>query len=268
MAEMEKIYCMDRPSDSGLLAELINANRDKGVGAEMAALYGNQNQMWNNPFAYLIWMMFANRFGYGNGDGTQGVEIMSKLDSLGNRMSSNQNTSLMMDAINGNHEALHQLQTSLGVDFATLQGAISGVQNAITYVGGQIGMTGQQVINSVLLGNKDLTAAIKDCCCNTQQSILKMGYENQIQTLNQTNTLQERLTGIANGIQQGFSATAYEAQKQTCDIINSGNANTQRIIDTLNTHWHNETAQALADAKLELSQARQSQFLIDQFKTT
>ena len=40
MAEMEKIYCMDRPSDSGLLAELINANKDRGAGAEMAALYG------------------------------------------------------------------------------------------------------------------------------------------------------------------------------------------------------------------------------------
>ena len=266
MAEMEKIYCMDRPSDSGLLAELINANKDRGAGAEMAALYG-QNQMWNNPFAYLIWMMFANRFGYGN-NGTQDIEITSKLDNLGNAISSNQNTNLMMDAINGNHEALHQLQTSLGVDFATLQGAISGVQNAITQVGGQVGMTGQQVINSVLLGNKDLTAAIKDCCCNTQQSILKMGYENQIQTLNQTNTLQERLTNVANDIQRGFSTTTYELQKQSCDIINAGTANTQRIIDALNAHWHNNTEQALADAKLELSQARQNQFVIDHFKTT
>lgn len=90
-----------------------------------------------------------------------------------------------------------------------------------------------------------------------------MGYENQIATMNQTNVLQERLTNIANGIQQGFSSTAYESQRNTCDIINSGKDNTQRIIDTLNNHWSLETSQALQDAKFEISQLKQNQYLVN-----
>lgn len=78
----------------------------------------------------------------------------------------------------------------------------------------------------------------------------------------QTAQLQERLTNIGNGIQQGFSAVAYESQKQTCDIINAGKENTQRIIDTLNGHWNLQLSQALQDTKGELSQERQSAYII------
>lgn len=83
-----------------------------------------------------------------------------------------------------------------------------------------------------------------------------------------TAQIQERLTNIGNGISQGFSSVAYESQKQTCDIINAGNANTQRIIDTLNNHWSMELSQALQDTKTELSQERQTAYLISQLKPT
>lgn len=79
---------------------------------------------------------------------------------------------------------------------------------------------------------------------------------------NNTAQIQERLTNIGAGISQGFSSVAYESQKQTCDIINAGNANTQRIIDTLNNHWNLELSQTLQDTKNELSQERQSAYII------
>lgn len=55
----------------------------------------------------------------------------------------------------------------------------------------------------------------------------------------------------------------YETQRQTCDILNNSNANTQRIIDTLNTHWTNNLSQELQDAKFEISQLKQNQYLIN-----
>ena len=63
------------------------------------------------------------------------------------------------------------------------------------------------------------------------------------------------------GIERGFSSVAYETQRQTCDIINAGNANTQRIIDTLNGHWRDEQARQISDLKFENSQLRQNQFI-------
>lgn len=42
---------------------------------------------------------------------------------------------------------------------------------------------------------------------------------------------------IGFAITQGFSATAFQAQQDKCDILRAGQNNTQRIIDTLNNHW-------------------------------
>lgn len=270
MEGTEKVYCMPYGGNDCLATAALM----KGNSSSDYALM-NANNWQNNPFMYLVWMMFANRFagGFGSDGNVQSAEIMSKLNSISAQLQSNQNTNLMMDAINGNHEALHQLQNALGVDFATLSGAISGVQSAIATVGGQVGMSAQQVINSVLLGNKDLTAALQSCCCENKQLIQRMGYESQIRGLQDTAAIQSSLAGIASGIgsardylgstvERGFSQVGYNAQQHTCDIIRAGDANTQKIIDTLTTHWQAETAQALQDAKFEVSQLKQNQYLV------
>lgn len=267
MDGIEKIYCM--PDNAPMYAALANNNN----AAEMLALMNNNNNWNNNPFAYMMFLALFSQWGFGrNGYGNgcdcgataalQGSELMSRINQIGNQLSDNQNSNLVMQAIQGNHNAMHELATSLNVGFRDVSLAASNIQSAITAVSGNIGTSAQNVINSVLLGNKDLTQAIQNCCCENKMGVQKMGYENQIATLNQTNTLQERLTNIANGIQQGFASTAYETQRQTCDIINSGKDNTQRIIDTLNNHWSMETSQALQDAKFEISQLKQNQYLV------
>ena len=52
----------------------------------------------NNPFAYLIWMIFAMRM-WNNQDGNQGNAIQSQLDAMRSQIADNQNSSLVMDAI-------------------------------------------------------------------------------------------------------------------------------------------------------------------------
>ena len=263
----EKVYTMDSPSNMNLLAELINAKNQGTDAATMSALFSRNNDggQWNNPFMYLIWLTLLGRGGL---FGSDGQNTDSKLNELSAQMANNQNTNLMMDAINGNHEALHTISSTLGVSFANMQGAVAQVQNAITQVGGQVGMTGQQVINSVLLGNKDLTAALQTCCCENKQLVQQMGYEGQIRDLQNASALTSRIDQLANGITQGFSATSYAAQQHANDIIQAGNANTQRIVDTLNNHWQSELSQKYADAKLELSQLNQNATLIAALKTT
>lgn len=49
---------MDRGNDDALAAAILaNGNRRDHDPMTYAALF-NQNQQWNNPFAYLIWPMF------------------------------------------------------------------------------------------------------------------------------------------------------------------------------------------------------------------
>lgn len=256
----EKIYCMPYGNNSDAFATAA-LMRDNNSPAEMMALMNNGNQ-WNNPFVYLVWMMFAQRL-WGNNEGGNN-ELNGRINELQAQLQDNHNTDLLMSAINGNQSSLHDLATNLNVGVRDLQMAICGVQNSITQVAGQIGTTGERVINSVLLGNKDLTSALQSCCCTTQQSILKMGYENQLATQAQTSALMGRLDILGNGIAQGFAQVGYAQQQQTCDILNANEKNTQRIVDTLNAHWNQELQLKYQDAKAELSQLAQTSALTTQ----
>lgn len=188
--------------------------------------------------------------------------------ALQNQISDNQNANLVMDGIKGTTDAVRQLAANLNCDFNTLNSAICDVRSGIQQVAGQIGFSSERVINAVNMGDCNVIQAIQNCCCQTQQSILKMGYENQLASCNQTNVLSNAIQGVNVRLERGFSAVAYETQKQTCDLLNAGNSNTQRIIDVLNNHWNSELQQKYDDVRTELSQYRQSAYLISQLKPT
>ena len=75
-------------------------------------------------------------------------------------------------------------------------------------------------------------------------------------------------SGLNFAIQNGFAQLGYTNANQTCELLNAGNQNTQRIIDTLNNHWNADLQQRYNDARLELSQKAQNEYLISQLKTT
>lgn len=267
--EPERILIDRGGIDAGTAALLKDNNNP--MWAMMAN--GGMNGMWNNPFVYLVWMMFAGRF-FNNGEwggncgGLQNAEIQSQISALSSQMADNQNSNLLMDAIKGNNAAIGQLASNLNCDFNTLNQSICCVKSAIDNVAANVGFSAERVINAVNMGDCGIITAVKDCCCSTQKEIIKMGYENQLANCNQTNTLVSAINTVNTGLERGFSNIAYETQAQTCQLLNAGNANTQRIIDTLNCHWNNELQQRYNDARLELSQKNQNEYLISQLKTT
>ena len=267
----EKVYCYDHPSaygnnnEAALIAAMCNKQHtDPALTAMMAN--GGMNGMWNNPFVYLVWMMFAGRFfgngwGDGNGQNAQNIEVQNQLQAIRSQMQDNQNSNLLMDAVKGNSAAIGQLASNLNCDFNTLNAAICDVRGGIDRLSGQVGFSAERVINAVNMGDCNIIQALKDCCCATQKSILEMGYQNQLQNCQQTNTIMGGINTVNTGLERGFSNVAYATQQQTCDIINAGNANTQRIIDTLNNHWNNELSLKNQDLKFELSQFKQNQYI-------
>lgn len=240
----------------------ILANQNKGVGgAEMAALMNNGNNWMNNPFVYLVWMMFANRMWGNDGNNLQSAEIQAQLNSLRTQMSDNQNANQILDAVKGVGCNIQTLAQNLNCDFNTLNSAICDVRGGVQALAGQVGFSAERVINAVNLGNAGLMSALQNCCCQTQQAILKMGYEQQLATCQQTGELRNGQRDLGTAITQGFSATAFQAQQDKCDIIRAGQDNTQRIIDTLNNHWKDELALKNQDLKFEISQLKQNQYL-------
>lgn len=267
MAEIDKILCCDKGGD----------NNPWAMAAAMNG--GMNNGMWNNPFVYLVWMMFAGRFfnnggwdGVGNGQGQQNIEVQNQLQAIRSQMQDNQNSNLIMDAVKGNATAIGQLASNLNCDFNALQNAICCVKSAIEHVGGQVGFSAERVINAVNMGDCNVIQALKDCCCTTQKSILEMGYQNQLQNCQQTNTIMTGISGVNTGVErglsnlgniinQGFSQVGFQAQQDKCDIVNAINAAQQRTSDLLTTHWQSETERKLQDAKFEISQLKQNQYL-------
>lgn len=264
MDTLEKIYCTGNNSNDALVAALANKNSYDPMA--MAAAM-NQNDYMNNPFAYLIWMIFAMRMWNNDGE-NQGNAIQGQLDTLRTQISDNQNSSLVMDAIRGNDTAITQLSSNLNCDFNALNSAISAVKSGIEQVAGNVNFSAERVINAINLGDANLTSALQTCCCQTQQNIIKMGYEQQLATCGQTNTITNAINTTNTGLERGFSSLGYQMVSDKCDIVRAGQDNTQRIIDTLNNHWSADLQQRYNDVRLELSQQRQNATLIAALKTT
>ena len=256
----------------GLLGSMANRGNDPMAMAAMM----NNSQWMNNPFIYLVFLMMFGRNGlWGNNNGIQDAEIQSQIQSLRTQMSENQNSNLLMDAIKGNNTALQTLGANLNCDFNQLQSAVCGVQAAIQQVGGNVGFSAERVINAANLGDLNIVQQLKDCCCQTQQNIVKMGYESQLGQKDIVNTIQTQTLAMQQGhsnitteILRNLATITAQNQQDKCDILRSGEMNTQRIVDVLNQHWQADLQQRYNDARLELSQQRQNAELIAALKTT
>ena len=183
--------------------------------------------------------MFANRFfgnGWGNGEGfgpgqtAQNIEVQGQLAALRDQMNSNQNSNLLMDAIKGNNVAIGQLAGQLNCDFNTLNSAICDVRGGIDKVAGQVGFSAERVINAINAGDCQISRQLSECCCSVREAITRGNYENQIATLNQTNTLQNNINTVAAGQERGFSSLGYATQQQTWDITKAIADSTAQIL--------------------------------------
>lgn len=252
-----------RNNDPMAMAAMMNNGMNNPMTA-MAMMNGG-NGMWNNPFIYLVWMMYAQRmWGNGNGWGDsngQGIEIQNQLQAIRSQMQDNQNTNAIMDAVKGNGCQIGQLAQNLNCDFNTLNAAICDVRSAIQQVAGQVGLTGERVINAVERGEASTIQAVQNCCCNIRESIANFRADMQLQMCQQTGELRNGQRDIAAAVTQGFASTAFQAQQDKCDILRAGENNTQRIVDLLNNHWSAEDKLKIQDLKFELSQERQNRYI-------
>lgn len=259
--------CCNDAMMGGLLGAM--ANRDNNSPLAMAAMMRDRDDadMWNNPFAYMMmmgvmkWMYGDNWNNRDNGADVQRAEIQSQIESLRNQMADNQNSNLLMGAIQGNGNDLKMLASNLNCDFNALQNSICGIQAGIQQLGGQVGFSAERVINAISQGDLQMTIALKDCCCQTQQNIIKMGYDNQLGQKDIVNQMQQGFNYTNTGIERAASNLGFQMQQDKCDVIRAGENNTQRIIDTLTGHWSQEQANEIQDLKFKNSQLQQNIYL-------
>jgi hypothetical protein len=215
-----------------------NGNNDL-ISAIMSLKNGNANSdMMNNPFLWLIFLALFGSNGFG-GFGGGNANANADTQRLENLINNNHNNDLALSAITGNREAITSLASNLNCSVASLTNAIDNVRNSMA-----------------------------SCCCDIKTLIQSTSYETQLRDLQNTNAITTSLCNITNTITNGFANIGYTAERNTNMIIQAQNANTQRLVDLINTNNVNELTEKLNDARLQLSQSNQTQAIISALKTT
>jgi len=181
------VYTPENQANNALPWMLANQNNGFFGGNGGSAFWGA-----------LLGSVIPGFFGsWGNGFGWGGNGGGAAAASLGAQATANSNTELLMNAINGTDSDIRLLATTLNTDVDSLKIGINTIQGAIAQVGSQVGLSSLQVVNAIQSGNAALASQLCECCCNMKQLVSEQGYQNQLATLGQTNTLSTAITGAS-----------------------------------------------------------------------
>lgn len=179
-----------------------NANKGSMDPTALLAMMNN-NGLGGNGGWWWIWIILlffcwgGNGFGFGN----------RNAGALASELNTDANTNLLMQAINGNKEAISTLSTTLNCDINSVQTALNTINTGVSQIACDTKLASCEVINAITSGNASLASQLASCCCDVRSSIAdvnnnitKMGYESQLSMCNQTNTLQSAITSGFNSL--------------------------------------------------------------------
>lgn len=240
----------------------------------------------NNDLATLL-AVSGNRFGSFGGNGWGGgvlgfiLGLLLGNNGLGgglfgggnngflaSQANNNNNTDLLLNAINGTDSDIRLLATTLNTDIAQTTEAIHQVQNAIQSVGAQNGMGFLQVVNAIQSGDASLSRQLCECCCENRLLTTQQGYENRIQTIEQTNQLGSQADRNTRSITDAIAAQTTMITKEFCDLkerelqdkINTLTADNAILRTTMNNNAQTaQVAAMLAPIQAELQAIKAAQ---------
>ena len=196
--------------------------------SDIAALTnGENNQMWNNPFIYLVWLAVLGNgglFGRNNGYGYEGLAAQGAItrSDLFEGFNNQDVNSQLRGITNGLCDGFYAVNNSLKDGFYGNQAAVKD-----GFYATREGITG-------------LGYAMKDCCCETNRNIDHVRYDASKNTCDIT--------------------TAIHAEGEATRALI--NANTmQALRDKLD-----DKDRELMTANFQLSQFAQNQYLVNEIR--
>lgn len=193
----EKTYVFDSASNNGILSLLGPLMQQRGVDPNvLLAMQGRDG--FGGEGGWFIWIIFLFfLMGWGNnGFGGRG--------GFANELNNDFGRGVLLQAIDGNGDAINQLASTLHCDVNQINTALNSVQSLVQGVGNQVGLSGQQVINAIQSGNCQIASQIASCCCEVRTSM-----------------------------ERGFASVNENTFRQTCDIEKALAASTASITDRL-----------------------------------
>lgn len=162
----DRIIVQDRGIDAGLAALMQNANKGSMDPAALLAMMNN-NGMGGNGGWWWIWIILlffcwgGNGFGFGN----------RNAGALASELNTDANTNLLMQAINGNKDAISTLSTTLNCDINSVQTALNTINTGVSQIACDTKLASCEVINAITSGNASLASQLASCCCDVRSSL-------------------------------------------------------------------------------------------------
>jgi hypothetical protein len=241
------------------------------VPAWLAYGNGNNGFLGGNGLAggalgFLLGLVFGNGWGGFGGFGNGGFGGAAA--SLGAQATANNNTDLLMNAINGTDADVRQLATMANTDFDSMKTALGTINTALATLGGQFGISSLQIVNAIQSGNAALASQLCQCCCENRLLTTQQGYESRIQTIEQTNLLgsqadrntkaiTDAIAAQTVAMNDGFCAIKERELQDKVDSLTAQNTTLRSQID--NANQTAQIAALLAPIKSDVDAIKASQ---------
>lgn len=149
----------------------------------------------------------------------------------------NEGRQYLADIMNGRFDNLNTLAQMVNTSVEGIKTGVFGLQNAITEVSGQIGMSGLQTINAIQSGNTSILSKLCECCCENRLAICQQ--TNSIQSTLASNHADDILQAEKNaaGLQLQLSqlegANKLSVCQQTNTLQNQAERDTNAILNAI-----------------------------------
>ena len=165
----DRIIVQDRGGiDAGLAALMQNANKGNMDPAALMAMMNNNGMGGNGGWWIWIILLFFVWGGFGgNGFGNRSGEAAQ----VASQLNTDANTNLLMQAINGNKDAISNLSNTLNCDINAVTSALNQINAGVSQISCDTKLSGCQVINAIQSGNAGLASQLASCCCDVRTAI-------------------------------------------------------------------------------------------------
>ena len=226
-----------------LVSALANKDND-GLG-------GSNGLLW----IFLLILFWGGGTGFGNRGGDAAVEgqveaAIAKAEARG------LSDTAVLNAIQGNKEAVAQIANTLGVQFEAVRSTLASMTNGICDLGYKLGQDTASLMSAISGGNASLSRQLADCCCATQRSMDSIKYD-MASGFCQTNTNIDKSTfhleryidkkfeqaqfenragfqGIRDYL-VGETIAALQSELQAAQLVLQNNAQTQAIMNYIDS---------------------------------
>ena len=218
--------CGSKLDITALLPNLMCGGNRLDPNLLLALNNGYRNQdMWGGAGMWWIWILLLfgwgrNGFGgWGGGYGNGGGDCCcNPCNALPWALNGDTGRELLMQAIQGNGNAISQLASTLNCDVKSIESNLCNIQSLIQNVGNQVGLSGQQIINSIQSVGSQIGSSIASCCCDVKQAIERQGYEGRIATIQQTDDLKSDSSTKFNIISSKIDAQTQLLSDKFCEL--------------------------------------------------